>query len=1166
MQEGLSEHCMLSGDCPDEGCQTKLYFPSYDKSIECTNCGQRHVREALQNIQEVTNMELAFEKMVHKLLVGSLTPKKTTDSVKVLGLSNYQCKLLSPLLTYNGMDKQGKAKPLENLNKGKVFDCAIFGDRAFLINPDHIDIMGFGRDQTGGATYLQETLDVIKRQNNDTEVLIPVHADGDGHCLVHGVSRALIGRELFWHALRTNLKNHLVDNLDKYQMQFQDFFSESDWDAFIRECDPDFVPGPDEVLGLRNLHVFGLANVLHRPIILLDSLEGLHSAGECSGVFLPIFHETAACSTKGILNKPLCIAWSSSARNHFIALVGVKGRPLPKLPRWMLKKAWGVSADYIDQYIDFDESNMCTIGGERTLPEKYVRKLATAMEELFLEIHKIHPSLVADVHDHIYKRTGIIGVKQEKIIETTKLSVETGRLYRCLTCNAVSESNGRDPKIFKPGGELYDLAESLHGKLQVDKRYSFLLNGLICTYDEENDELVPEDSSESGHQCPMCRGNVVRLVNADGSVVYQNGDRTLTVSNSTKCTCGFKHFWEGREYDNHPYCFSVDFSWKGQKIEETVAWFQDESDPSLNSNAFQIATSLVQKYFPGEFGSENVVQNLVASILQNTAKREQESAPISLSDMPCATEGEQTSGQAHQDQASSSPSSKASKPSEQKHRHSSGEGALSPRKEMLKFEQDTASKIILTGQKKKTLHKEELTMSEAEQSLQKTITCNAEKQQSKASSTTKRQSTHDSQHQVFPKKADTKQSEERTTKNDSTQSKSIDMESSDNVKDTLMTSDGTTTKSDLEQGARKKVPMNKIRLTSDGVQTTLTIATTTTFHQFQQHIEDALHIPAPQQRIKYGYPPKEMKPPQEGAEQVPLSLQNGDRVMVEIIKGSAIFKEVIEPAEHPMETESEPSQDIAHITLANTMLQKLQQSAADDIDIQVSSLALMATLLEQDLWDYVQTRPELFQKDGLYYKLMERDLGLVDKKHFTLPSINNKKFVYNEEEDQVEICLEPIGHFAITSGVDDPQRLAKLMQESLSTTSENQKFDKPQLLIGGSGMVSSSQSHSRYVAFGGHGHTLASTSEDIRNDTLDDLPTGAEEEVPKNESETIAVERKPGKNDNVENENMDTGCGSPAPGSPVPMDQSNSWCDQEDQNYLKPKKLGPAFTVLTEDK
>ena len=38
----------------------------------------------------------------------------------------------------------------------------------------------------------------------------------------------------------------------------------------------------------------------------------------------------------------------------------------------------------------------------------------------------------------------------------------------------------------------------------------------------------------------------------------------------------------------------------GRVVEETVTWFQDESDTSLNSNVYEIAQQLVQKHFPGE--------------------------------------------------------------------------------------------------------------------------------------------------------------------------------------------------------------------------------------------------------------------------------------------------------------------------------------------------------------------------------------------------------------------------------------------------------------------------------------------------------------------------------------------------------------------------------------
>ena len=52
----------------------------------------------------------------------------------------------------------------------------------------------------------------MSEANGGQQCLVPVHADGDGHCLVHAISRCLVGRELFWHALRTNMMVCSMDN------------------------------------------------------------------------------------------------------------------------------------------------------------------------------------------------------------------------------------------------------------------------------------------------------------------------------------------------------------------------------------------------------------------------------------------------------------------------------------------------------------------------------------------------------------------------------------------------------------------------------------------------------------------------------------------------------------------------------------------------------------------------------------------------------------------------------------------------------------------------------------------------------------------------------------------------------------------------------------------
>lgn len=48
----------------------------------------------------------------------------------------------------------------------------------------------------------------------------------------------------------------------------------------------------------------------------------------------------------------------------------------------------------------------------------------------------------------------------------------------------------------------------------------------------------------------------MRLVLADGSLAYENGDMTRS-RNTGACHCGFKHWWNGREYDLIPEIVSV---------------------------------------------------------------------------------------------------------------------------------------------------------------------------------------------------------------------------------------------------------------------------------------------------------------------------------------------------------------------------------------------------------------------------------------------------------------------------------------------------------------------------------------------------------------------------------------------------------------------------------
>uniref|UniRef100_A0A672G0J2 Deubiquitinating protein VCPIP1 n=1 Tax=Salarias fasciatus TaxID=181472 RepID=A0A672G0J2_SALFA len=976
---------ILSGICPDPKCQARLFFPAYGSvSIECTECGQRHEQKSLLGVEEVTDPDVVLHNLLRNALLGVTgAPKKGTELVKVMGLSNYHCKLLSPVLTRYGMDKQtGKAKLLRDMNQGEMFDCSLLGDRAFLIEPDHVSTMGYGKDRSGSLIYLHDTLDEVKKANGNRECLIPVHVDGDGHCLVHAVSRALVGRELFWHALRENLKQNFKQNLDRYKALFQDFIDAAEWEDIINECDPLFVPPEGVPLGLRNIHIFGLANVLHRPIILLDSLSGMRSSGDYSATFLPGLVAEERCRGKdGKLNKPICIAWSSSGRNHYIPLVGIKNTVLPKLPARLLPKAWGVPQELIRKYIKLEPDGSCVIGGDRSLQDKYLMRLVNAMEEVFMEKHSIHPSLVADVHQYVYRRTGVIGIQPEEVTEAAKKSVMENRLHRCLICGALSELHV-PPEWLAPGGKLYNLAKSTHGQLRPDKNYSFPLNNVVCSYDPQRDVLLPDYQLSSLNTCHWCHGTSVRHIRGSGSVVYLDGDRTNTRSQGGKCGCGFKHYWEGKEYDNLPEAFPITLEWGGRLVRETVYWFQYEADPALNSNVYDVAMKLVTKHFPGEFGSEILVRTT------------DEYNPVSI---------DGAHAQRLTDAADPQP----------------------------------PTKIILTGQKAKTLHREELTMSQAERGVQQSVSEQAAVSQRR--------------------RTDRLRQEQRGGDRSS---------SGGSPENSSSSAPATPTKTSSPSSSNKE---KKIRVTtSDGRQAMLTLQPLTTFPELQRSIASQFGVAPAQQSIRYGFPPRELARPRDGQENEPVALQHGDRVTVEILRGP---EDGGPAASLPRASSSHSALHSAPdgVTAGRTGGRELQ----DSIDLEVSSLCLLATLMGEDVWSYAKKLPHLFQQGGVFYNIVKKDMGLLDGKHCTLPHLAGKTFVYNAAEERLELCVDAAGHFPVGPDVEELVKEALLtLRSEASRGSREGSPAHGALRLGGGGVVRKKEPLQGVTAFQGKGHSL----------------------------------------------------------------------------------------------
>ncbi|KAG8192124.1 hypothetical protein JTE90_027771 [Oedothorax gibbosus] len=628
----LSPEVYLKAVCSDKQCQAVIYLTSLTPFVDCFRCGQQQDRRCLQNVQVLSDHE-GMEEFLKYSLINSAVPKRGHDMVKVLGFSNYYCKLLSPFLTTYGMERStGQPKLLTDMGRGDIFDCSSLSSRAFLIDPKHISIPGFGRDVTGSMDYLSETLERIKKSNGDQERLLPIYADGDGHCLVHAISRALVGRELFWHPLRSCLKRLFMHNLDNFKDLFQNFIDADEWHSIIEECDPEFQPPLGDFHGLRNIHIFGLANILRRPIILLDSWECMNKSGDYSGLFLPGFVPPSECRGEdNTLNKPICIAWSNKSHNHYIPLVGIQNMPLPVIPRFLIPNVFRMPQSEISNYIEFDENDNCVIGGNRVLSDNYIQCLVFAMETQFTRIHGVHPSLVADAKHFFYSNNIYLNPSTSTIIRQVRNVVNNGYLFRCSTCTGLNEVR-LEQSWFQYGGICYTALKQDHQKFLHGASYELPIKEeeyLTCTYDSRTDSFIPDNSSFKMKKCSICQrsGGLKRVepyINPEMKTSLSDKFSSRSLNRSTK---------GGASSSNSaPSTLPrIKVEWNEKTVEDVIPDFQLVNESILANAIDKIAESFVKKHFSGE-EADNVLQSYISGEIYKTIGKSPTVASSDVSD------------------------------------------------------------------------------------------------------------------------------------------------------------------------------------------------------------------------------------------------------------------------------------------------------------------------------------------------------------------------------------------------------------------------------------------------------------------------------------------------------------------------------------------------------
>jgi hypothetical protein len=117
----------------------------------------------------------------------------------------------------------------------------------------------------GCAEYVCEQLRV-----HIPESIVPLVTTGDGNCLLHAISRAMWGVELFFLMLKQELAHELTKHEEWYKSTTG--YEEAEWKRVVEQAE-----SSNAYLSLA--HVLALANVLKRPITVYASDQDIADYG-----------------------------------------------------------------------------------------------------------------------------------------------------------------------------------------------------------------------------------------------------------------------------------------------------------------------------------------------------------------------------------------------------------------------------------------------------------------------------------------------------------------------------------------------------------------------------------------------------------------------------------------------------------------------------------------------------------------------------------------------------------------------------------------------------------------------------------------------------------------------------------------------------------------------
>ncbi|KAH3762808.1 ubiquitin-conjugating enzyme E2 N [Pelomyxa schiedti] len=144
------------------------------------------------------------------------------------------------------------------------------------------------------------------------QVLVPFHTTGDGNCLLHAVSMAMWGTEMYYNNLRTLM----ADEMTSYKEWYLPKVLASEWEMHLQRASKTNEP-------LEFIHVQALANAIQRPIIIFRGEEDVifgEGGGGVTATFLPLRRNASEC-----FGRPIPLAWNHKQHIHFVPLLTYLG-------------------------------------------------------------------------------------------------------------------------------------------------------------------------------------------------------------------------------------------------------------------------------------------------------------------------------------------------------------------------------------------------------------------------------------------------------------------------------------------------------------------------------------------------------------------------------------------------------------------------------------------------------------------------------------------------------------------------------------------------------------------------------------------------------------------------------------------------------------------------